>query len=239
MISAMCIFTLLSATVFTGMASPLEEVDVSQRRRPYSSTVFTEDQLVSQTDPFRQFHAWFQDVLDRPDVLEPQAVCLSTCTSDGKPSSRMVLMKRYSEDGFVFFSNHGSRKGIQLAENPNACLLFFWPSVHRQVRIEGTVGRLSEEESTAYFNSRPRSSQISAAVSPQSSVITGRTELERKHQELMESYPEGGVPKPAAWGGYLLSPVMFEFWQGQSNRLHDRIVFSKESGLWTLKRLAP
>ena len=220
-----------------------DQVDISQLRVPYSTTRFTEDQLVSRSDPFQQFHSWLQTALKCDEIKEATAICLSTSTSEGKPSSRMLLVKKYSERGFQFFTNYNSRKGRELTENPYASILFFWPPLHRQVRVEGRVERLSEEESAPYFHSRPHGSQISAAVSTQSAEIPSRDELERKHKELLEKYPDESmpVPKPPHWGGFLLVPSMFEFWQGQSNRLHDRIVFSRTEGssTWTLKRLAP
>ena len=218
-------------------------MDISQLRIPYSSTLFTEDQLVSRTNPLAQFHAWFQAALESDQIHEAPAVCLSTCSKEGKPSSRIVLMKSYTEHGFMFFTNYDSRKGKELAENPYASLLFFWPFLHRQVRIEGRVEKVPEEESRDYFNSRPLQSRISASISPQSSTVSSRAELEAKHKEFLEKYSDEGkvIPKPANWGGFLLVPSMFEFWQGQSNRLHDRIVFSRDSDSdsWTLKRLAP
>lgn len=220
-----------------------EEVDLSQRRSAYSSTTFTEDQLVSHTNPFVQFHAWFQEALKCEAIVEPQAVCVSTCTKDGKPSSRVVLMKNYSDGGFIFYSNYNSRKGRELSENPLASMLFYWPPLYRQVRIEGEVHRIPDEDSIRYFHSRPYASQISAALSLQSQEIPSRDMLEQKHRELSEKYPADGppIPKPPEWGGYVLTPVLFEFWQGQSTRLHDRIVFQKDGNSedWKLKRLGP
>jgi len=220
-----------------------KEVDVSQLRSAYSSTVFTEDQLVSHTNPFAQFHDWFQEALKCKEIVEPQAVSVSTCTKDGKPSSRVVLMKSYTDKGFIFYTSYNSRKGRELTENPLAAMLFYWAPLYRQVRIEGKVDRIPEEDSTKYYHSRPHANQISAAIELQSQEIASRDVLEQKFQELLETYPADGtpVPKPAEWGGYILTPVMFEFWQGQSTRLHDRIVFNKHesSGEWTVKRVGP
>ena len=213
--------------------------DVSQRRTPYNHTTFTEDQLASHTDPFLQFHAWFQEALK--SIPEPQAMCVSTATPDGRPSSRMVLMKKYDQSGFRFFTNYLSRKGRELEANQNACVLFYWETLHRQVIIEGKVEKLTEEESREYFDSRPRQSQASACASMQSSVIDSREELEEKRRAVLEKYPEGTpIPKPDYWGGYLLVPKRFEFWHGQSTRLHDRIVFTREeqTGEWQQKRLS-
>ncbi|XP_064389385.1 pyridoxine/pyridoxamine 5'-phosphate oxidase-like [Halichondria panicea] len=214
--------------------------DVSQLRTAYNVDTFTEDQLTSHTDPFQQFHSWFQEALE--SIPEPQAMCISTATRDGRPSSRMVLMKKYDQDGFRFYTNYLSRKGCELTDNPNACILFYWEKLHRQVRIEGKVQRLSEEESISYFSTRPRPSQASACASMQSTTVTSRRELEEKMQSILELYPKGTpIPKPDYWGGYVLVPDMFEFWHGQSSRLHDRIVFTKDeqTGIWERKRLSP
>lgn len=217
--------------------------DIAQLRVPYSNELFTEDHLKSCTDPFVQFQAWFQVALDCEEIKEAPACCLSTSTRDGRPSSRMVLMKSYNKEGFSFFTNYESRKGKELTVNPYACLLFYWPPLHRQVRIEGRVERLPESVSEEYFSSRPHSSKISASVSQQSSEVASREVLDSLHAELMAMYQDEDsvVPRPRAWGGYRLIPSVFEFWQGQSNRLHDRILFSREreEGQWTLKRLAP
>ncbi len=214
--------------------------DVSQLRTDYNKDTFTEDQLVSHTDPFLQFHAWFQEALK--SIPEPQAMCISTATKDGRPSSRMVLMKKYDKDGFRFYTNYLSRKGRELTNNPNACILFYWESLHRQVRIEGTVKRLPQQDSEEYFTTRPRLSQASACASLQSSVVGSREELVAKREAILEQYPEGtSIPKPDFWGGFILVPIMFEFWHGQSSRLHDRIVFTKDdkTEIWDRKRLSP
>ena len=216
--------------------------DISQIRKPYSRTVFTEDQLVSHTSPYLQFHAWFEEALKCSDIAEPNAMCLSTVNKEGQPSSRVVLMKSYSEeDGITFYTNSTSRKGRDMMDNKHICLLFYWPPMHRQVRIEGTVSRMSEEKAKEYFSSRPRASQISAMVSPQSKPIASREQLDRMHAELCQKYSDESVPipKPDSWGGYIVHPNMFEFWQGQSTRLHDRIVFQKDADEWAISRLAP
>lgn len=222
------------------MDQPLESIDVSQMRTNYSETAFAEENLVSRTNPFLQFHAWLEEALKCKDIREANSMCLSTCTKDGKPSSRMLLLKNYTEKGFTFFTNYESRKGKELSENNNACLLFYWDPLHRQVRIEGTVERVPTDVSEEYFHSRPKSSQASAAVSLQSQEISNRQDLVAKHEEILKKYPgDTPIPKPDRWGGYILTPSMFEFWQGQSNRLHDRLVFSKDGDKWTLKRLYP
>lgn len=210
-------------------------------RVPYSSAVFTEDQLVSKTDPFLQFQAWFEEARRCDLIKEPNAMSLATSTSNGKPSCRIVLMKHYDENGFNFFTNLEGRKGRELAENPFAAVVFFWPPLHRQVRIEGRVDTVPEAVSTQYFQSRPISSQVSATISRQSREVENREELARMHAELHSKVEESGqpLPKPDHWGGYCLVPSCFEFWQGQSNRLHDRLVFVRSDDGWRLKRLAP
>ena len=209
-------------------------------RVAYSSTAFTEDQLVSKSNPFLQFQAWFDEALKCDQIQEANAVCLATCSVDGRPSSRMVLLKFYDEHGFRFYTNLESRKGRELAENPYVSLLFFWPPLHRQVRIEGQVEKVSEEDSTKYFQSRPIQSQISATVSMQSREVESREQLEKKHEELHAEVDSGcPLTRPSYWGGFCLVPSMYEFWQGQSNRLHDRLVFVKMNDSWNLKRLAP
>ena len=218
------------------------QANISHLKASNGQTVFMEEQVVSYTNPFLQFHAWFQAALECKEILEPMAVCITTSTKDGKPSSRTVLMKSYTEKGFIFFSNYKSRKGKELAENPHAALLFYWPALHRQVRIEGGVQRLTEEKSARYFHSRPHMSQISATVSQQSAVIASREELEAEHSEMLQKYPDESVtiPKPPHWGGYVVEPSVFEFWEGQSAGLHDRTTFFKEKGadVWTVKREA-
>ncbi len=218
-----------------------DSMDVSGLRVPYSSVPFLEKDLVSTTDPMKQFIDWFQTAIDSTTEEQPNAACLSTCTLSGYPSSRMLLIKKFDEIGFTFYSNYDSRKGIELAENPKACLLFFWSSIHRQVRIEGTVDRITAEQSDQYYDSRPVNSKISASISCQSTVISNREEIETlyKKQESTVSC-NGGLSRPSHWGGYILKPLRYEFWQGQTSRLHDRIVFIKQSNdIWTTQRLAP
>ena len=204
----------------------------------------TEDQLVAHTNPFQQFHAWFQAALQCEEILEPMAVSVSTSTKDGKPSNRIVLMKRYTEKGFTFFSNYNSRKGKELAESPHIALLFYWPPLHRQVRIEGRAHQITEEESARYFHSRPHMSQISACVSQQSAVIASREELEAEHSEMLRRYPDESVtiPKPPHWGGYRVEPSWFEFCEGQSTGLQQqRTTFFKQEGSddWTMSHHQP
>ena len=217
--------------------------DLYHVRVPYNEAPFTEDQLASRTDPFVQFNDWLDKAMKCDGIQEANAVCLGTCSKDGRPSSRMLLMKSFSKDGFKFFSNYEtSRKSRDLAGNPFASMLFYWPPLHRQVRIEGVVKKLSSDESAEYFKARPLGSQISATISKQSTVISSRQEVMEKHQTLEAECQEGGkeLSRPKHWGGFVLVPSYFEFWQGQSNRLHDRITFSlRDSDTWELKRLSP
>ncbi|MEP7146075.1 MAG: pyridoxamine 5'-phosphate oxidase [bacterium] len=190
-------------------------------------------------DPVKQFEKWFGDALAL-DEHEANAMFLATSAKDAKPSLRTVLLKGYDESGFIFFTNYSSRKGSELEENPNASILFFWKELGRQIRIEGTVTKVSREVSDAYFHSRPLDSQIAALSSAQSNVIESREALDSKFSELKEKYKDGKIPLPENWGGYRLIPERMEFWQGRQNRLHDRILYSKEkNGVWKINRLAP
>lgn len=197
------------------------------------------DEATVSKNPFAQFQKWFVDAQNSGEE-EPTAMTLATVGSDGTPSARMVLMKGYSEEGFTFFTNYLSRKGRELAETPKASLLFFWQKLERQVRIAGMVKKVLREESNAYFQSRPLGSRLSALASIQSDVIPNRAVIEEKVKQLQEEYSNGDVPLPPYWGGYLLVPVSFEFWQGRENRLHDRLLFTKQKdGEWKIERLSP
>ncbi len=189
-------------------------------------------------DPFRQFDVWFEDAA-RNGVRSPEAAAVATASADGAPSVRMVLVKETGKRGFVFFTNYGSRKGSELAANPRAALLFHWDQLGRQVRIEGRVERLSAEDSAAYVRSRGRGSQLSAMASAQSRPVSGRDELERRVAELAASYEGEELPVPDFWGGFRLLPERFEFWQHRQDRLHDRLVYTREDGGWLIVRLAP
>jgi pyridoxamine 5'-phosphate oxidase len=202
----------------------------------------TEDKLDEQTidrDPIKQFRKWFAEAVAAKLPL-PEAMSLATVNSEAKPSARMVLLKQVDDDGFVFFTNYQSAKAKELEENPNVALVFFWSQLERQVRVEGTVSKTSDAESQAYFATRPRESQIGAWASPQSSVISGRAELESKQVELEKLYEGAAVPWPEHWGGFRVKPSRVEFWKGRIGRLHDRIVYEREDdGTWSMKRLAP
>ncbi len=191
------------------------------------------------SDPFLQFNDWFKAALSA-EVPEPNAMTLATATPDGKPAARVVLLKSFDQNGFVFYTNYNSRKGQQLETNPNAALCFLWLELHRQVRIEGTVSKISAEASEKYFQSRPKGSQIGAWASAQSSVIQTRKELEDSFAKLEQQYEKEAVlPKPPHWGGYCLNPTRIEFWQGRRSRLHDRVQYTMKDGVWKLVRLAP
>lgn len=184
-------------------------------------------------DPLSQFGAWFEQAADAMPVAE--AVALATASADGAPSARMVLMKEFGERGFAFYSNYESRKGRELAENPRAALLFYWDALRRQVRIEGEVERLGEEESRAYFLTRPVGARLSAWASRQSEVVESRQALE----EAVERHRGREVSSPAHWGGYLLRPSVYEFWQHRDDRLHDRLRYRRDGDAWVRERLAP
>jgi pyridoxamine 5'-phosphate oxidase len=184
-------------------------------------------------DPLEQFRRW------RADAGEPDAMALATATPDGAPSVRMLLLKGADEHGFVFFTGYGSRKGGELAANPQAALLFHWAQLGRQVRVEGPVERLSTEESDAYFATRPRGAQLAAAASRQGRLLADRAELDRAVAELEREYEGRAVPRPEHWGGYRLRPETYEFWQHRDDRLHDRLLYARDVDRWRVERLSP
>ncbi len=211
--------------------------DIAALRRNYTQEKLSKKDV--QPDPVGQFDHWFREALNS-ELPEANAMTLATATRDGRPSARTVLLKGFDHQGFVFFTNYESRKGRELDENPFATLLFFWPELERQVRIEGRVERVSEDESQAYFQSRPKESQIGAWASPQSRVIEGRDVLEGKVHELITTFKHDEVlPLPPFWGGYRINPDVFEFWQGRESRLHDRIRYLRTEQGWQIDRLAP
>uniref|UniRef100_UPI00334234C2 pyridoxamine 5'-phosphate oxidase n=1 Tax=Castellaniella defragrans TaxID=75697 RepID=UPI00334234C2 len=209
-------------------------MSIADIRQTYQKFELLESSAAS--DPYTQFGLWLDQAL-HSEVLEPTAMTLATATSGGRPSARIVLLKGYDTQGFVFYTNYESRKGHELDANAYASLLFFWPELERQVRIDGCVTRVSSEESDAYFHSRPLGSRIGAWVSRQSQPTT-REALTTRSQELAQSMGDD-PPRPPHWGGYRLDPESIEFWQGRPSRLHDRLVYTRQNGDWTLQRLAP
>lgn len=205
-------------------------------RREYLSAEMNESDMLE--DPFRQFMEWLEDAT-RSGIDDPNAMALATVDGAGRPSVRIVLLKDAREEGFVFYTNYESRKGQELAKNPNAAVMFFWPGLDRQIRIEGTVERTSPDESDEFFDSRPLNSRISAIISPQSKVIPGRDSLEEKFNDYRKLIDDQNLKRPDHWGGFILKPLRYEFWQGRENRLNDRIQYTKVEDEWSTSRLAP
>jgi len=207
---------------------------LSDIRREYLGEPLSESR--SEPDPFQQFTRWFEQV--KPLEPDPTTMAVSTADRQGRPSSRMCLLKAVDERGFVFYTNYRSRKGRDIGETRFASLLFYWSSLERQVRIEGAIGAVSDAESDAYFASRPLESRWSAVASPQSEVIDSREDLEARVAAIKQQHGEQ-VPRPVWWGGYRVVPTVFEFWQGRPNRLHDRLRYTRRNGVWVRERLAP
>lgn len=210
--------------------------DLADLRRDYRSQPLHRADL--DADPFVQFDRWFQ-AATRAQALDPNAMSIATVAADGQPSSRTVLLKYYDQHGFVFYTNLGSRKAREIDANPKVALLFFWPEIHRQVKIRGTAERVAAAESLAYFARRPRESQLGAWVSEQSRPISSRALLEQKFAEMKQKFAAGEVPLPSFWGGYRVVPSVIEFWQGQESRLHDRFTYTRMAQGWAIERLAP
>jgi pyridoxamine 5'-phosphate oxidase len=210
---------------------------IADLRKEYQLQSLSEKNI--HADPFQQFRQWWDDAV-HAKIEEVNAMTLATSSSDGIPSARILLLKGITEKGFIFFTNYNSYKGQQLAENPRACLVFFWKEIERQVRITGVTAKLTDEDNDNYFNSRPENSRIGAWASPQSEVIQSREWLEDCNLQYQNRFKENALSRPPHWGGYIVKPVSIEFWQGRPSRLHDRIQYSLESnGGWRIERLAP
>jgi pyridoxamine 5'-phosphate oxidase len=205
-------------------------------RKDYSMAGLTEAD--AGTEPFPLFQRWLDQAI-AAELSDPNALILATCTPDGVPSARAVLLKALDDRGFTFFTNYDSRKGHEMAANPRVALVFLWHQLERQVRVEGTVEVVTAAESDEYYAKRPLGSRLGAWASPQSAVIASRAVLERAHEELLAQYPDGNPPRPPNWGGYRVLPAVIEFWQGRPSRLHDRIRFTRTSSGWVRERLAP
>jgi pyridoxamine 5'-phosphate oxidase len=210
--------------------------DLNDIRRDYDSSGLNEASMMQ--DPLDQFDYWLDEVLET-DILDPLAATLATATPNGVPSARIILVKEVDEEGFIFYTNYGSKKGFDTAQNPTVCLNFYWDVLHRQVRITGTIKKIETDKSEAYFASRPRESQIMATVSPQSSAVPNRAHLDNAYLDTEAALEGRSIPLPENWGGYKVTPYEMEFWQGRPSRLHDRVLYTHKEGQWTKTRLAP
>ena len=218
------------------LSGSIDQEKVEALRREYTRDGIDADNV--EKDPVDQFAVWFKDAVDA-NLPDANAMTLSTANAFAKPSGRIVLLKGFDKQGFRFYTNYQSRKGIELQENPMAALCFYWSHLERQVRIEGTVEKVSREKSSEYFHKRPRESQLSAWISRQSSQVKSREMLEEAYREAEKKFEDEEIPLPDYWGGYQLKPSMFEFWQGRPGRLHDRICYVRVNGDWMIKRLSP
>lgn len=211
-------------------------MDLYNIRRDFSLKTLDEADAIS--NPIEMLNLWLDNAIEAK-ALEPTAMTVSTVSTNGRPSSRVVLLKHLTDEGLEFFTNYDSKKGIEIAENGYVAINFIWHELERQVRIEGIASKLSEEQSVAYFNMRPRSTRIGAWASPQSHVIKNREYLDNQVEKYTKAFDNKEIPKPLHWGGYIIKPESFEFWQGRSNRLHDRLQYTKINEGWKIERLAP
>ncbi|MDY0932596.1 pyridoxamine 5'-phosphate oxidase [Chryseobacterium sp. CFBP8996] len=211
--------------------------NLHDKRKIYEKSQLIETEI--KENPIEQFRTWFLDASENPSVSEANAMAVSTLEEDGCPRTRMVLLKEYTYEGFIFYTNYDSRKGKAIEKTHKACLHFFWPGLERQIIIKADLEKIAENLSDGYFHSRPKGSQLGAAVSPQSQEIPNRQFLEEKLKVLEQEYENKEVPRPENWGGYMAKPYEIEFWQGRPNRLHDRIIYTLEGLDWKISRLAP
>lgn len=211
-------------------------MDLSSLRHEYANQEL--DVATTHLNPTAQFQKWFQEA-STAELMEPNAMVLSTVDSAGRPTQRTVLLKTFDDAGFVFFTNYGSRKAAQISGNPHVSVLFQWLPLHRQVEIHGVASKVSTAESLSYFAKRPRGSQLGAWISHQSEVVSSRSVLETKWEEMKRRFGEGEIPLPKFWGGFRIQPTRFEFWQGGAKRLHDRIEYLPAAEGWQRQRLAP
>lgn len=210
--------------------------ELNKMRQEYRSGNLDEKEMPS--NPLDQFRNWFEEAISS-GITEPNAMTVASSTAEGKPSARVVLLKEMNDNGFIFFTNYNSRKGHELITNPFVAVVFDWHDIERQVRIEGIIEKVDENESDAYFNIRPNESKLGAWASPQSKIVSGREELEELEKSYAIRFKGNEIPRPPHWGGFLIKPTMIEFWQGRPNRMHDRMAYYKNGSNWELRRLAP
>ncbi len=214
----------------------MKNKDIANIRKEYSLKQLNETDINS--NPFVQFDIWLKEAIESR-IPEPNAMVLATSSFEGKPSARVLLLKMFDERGFSFFTNYDSRKSRNILQNPFGALVFFWPDLERQIRIEGKISKVSDKESDLYFKTRPEGSKIGAWASPQSQVIPSRKYLENLNADFKEEFSRKPIKRPPNWGGYILVPSLFEFWQGRPDRLHDRIQYTLSNTHWKIERLAP